>query len=196
MLLCKVSVQSFQYKISTYIIFLYLSFAGMNHGILVIEMFLLSLVARYCYRRPNPDLELMPDTMSTATLRSSADLLENAIPGALKSMEDLSVPELGFSNGAKTNERTIAIDNGIQRKKDDPKSRDRSNSVVFTLGDKTELDKQPLALKKKKKTGVPNTDASWRHGFTQITPYGALYRGHSDSSIQCCTCKYCRKWSK
>ena len=32
--------------------------SDINHGIMIIEMFVLSMLARYAYRRPEPDAEL------------------------------------------------------------------------------------------------------------------------------------------
>ena len=34
------------------------TFPDINHAILIVEMFILSMLARYAYRRPEPDSEL------------------------------------------------------------------------------------------------------------------------------------------
>lgn len=36
---------------------LFVRISGMNHGVLIIETFLLALLARYAYRRPEPDIQ-------------------------------------------------------------------------------------------------------------------------------------------
>ena len=45
-----------QLFISNFIIW-FVSFADMNHGVLIIETFLIALLARYAYRRREPDIE-------------------------------------------------------------------------------------------------------------------------------------------
>ena len=51
--------------------------SDINHGVMIVEMFLLSILARYAYRRPEPDVDMKAVKGGTYTPNSNNDAVVN-----------------------------------------------------------------------------------------------------------------------